>query len=168
MAGDCVNKDLNLRCTAIEVAKACAGLPLALITVSKALKNKELFEWKEALQLLRRPAPELVSQSTIYSCIELSYEQLENKEVQYVFLLCAQMGCQILERDLLEHYYGLGLFHGINTMEDARNKVSTIVHILKDSCLLLQSSQFLCMHDAVRDVATLIALKDHYMFVVGD
>jgi hypothetical protein len=40
MAGDCVNKDPNLRCTATEVAKACAGLPLALVTVSKALKDK--------------------------------------------------------------------------------------------------------------------------------
>ncbi|KAB9105011.1 hypothetical protein FH972_026971 [Carpinus fangiana] len=57
MAGDCV-KDPDLQHIAKEVAKACAGLPLALVTVSKALKNNELFERNDALQLLRRPTPD--------------------------------------------------------------------------------------------------------------
>jgi hypothetical protein len=38
MAGDCV-KNPNLRCVATEVAKECAGLPIAIVTVSKALKK---------------------------------------------------------------------------------------------------------------------------------
>jgi len=40
MAGDCVNKDRDMRSAATKVAKACSGLPLALVTVSKALKNR--------------------------------------------------------------------------------------------------------------------------------
>jgi hypothetical protein len=143
MAGDCVNKDPSMRTAATEVAKACSGLPLALVTVSKALKNKELFEWKDALLLLRRPAPEHLNemQSTIYSSIEVSYKHLKetNKEARDVFLLCTQLGYYIEERDLLKYCCGLGLFHGINTTEDARNRLYTKLRILKDCCLLLPS-----------------------------
>ncbi|KAG7967698.1 hypothetical protein I3843_08G112000 [Carya illinoinensis] len=41
MAGDSI-KDPNLRFIATEVAKECDGLPIALVTVSKALRNKKL------------------------------------------------------------------------------------------------------------------------------
>jgi Leucine-rich repeat (LRR) protein len=171
MAGDCVNKDPSMRTAATEVAKACSGLPLALVTVSKALKNKELFEWKDALLLLRRPAPEHLNemQSTIYSSIEVSYKHLKetNKEARDVFLLCTQLGYYIEERDLLKYCCGLGLFHGINTTEDARNRLYTKLRILKDCCLLLpSSSESLRMHDVVRDAAILIASRDHNRFVV--
>ena len=49
--GDCV-KDPNLRCTTIELAKVCAGMPFALVTVSKVLNTRSLYEWKNTLQLL--------------------------------------------------------------------------------------------------------------------
>ncbi|XP_042939612.1 disease resistance protein At4g27190-like [Carya illinoinensis] len=39
MAGDSVKDDLDLRNEAIKVAKACAGLPIALVTISRALKD---------------------------------------------------------------------------------------------------------------------------------
>jgi Leucine-rich repeat (LRR) protein len=172
MAGDCVNKDPNIQSAATEIAKACSGLPLALVTVSKALKNKELFEWKDALLLLRRPALEHLSemQSTIYYSIELSYKHLKetNKEALDVFLLCARMGYYIHKMDLLKYCCGLGLFHGINTMEDARNRLYRRLRILKDCCLLLPDDSFesVRMHDVVRDAAKLIASRDQNMFVV--
>ncbi|XP_062144691.1 probable disease resistance protein At4g27220 [Alnus glutinosa] len=174
MAGDYV-KDPNFRCVATEVAKECEGLPLAIVTVSKALKNKTLSEWKDALKLLRSPAPGHLTrmQKTIYSSIELSYSHLESEEVKYFFLRCAQMGFFIHYKDLLKYCYGLGSFHGINTLEDARNRLNRLVRNLKDSCLLLDcphsSKEFhMHMHDVVRDVATLIASKDHDIIIVRD
>ncbi|XP_062145329.1 disease resistance protein At4g27190-like [Alnus glutinosa] len=175
MAGDCVNKD-NMRSTATEVAKACAGLPLALVTVSKALKNKSLNEWKDALQLLRRPATRNLPrmQSPIYSSIELSYSHLESEEVKYFFLRCAQMHFSIYHQDLLKYCYGLGSFHGINTLEEARHRLDRLVGNLKDSCLLLDcpdhgSKEFHThMHSVVRRVARLIASKDHNMITVRE
>ncbi|XP_059441636.1 disease resistance protein At4g27190-like [Corylus avellana] len=171
-AGDCV-KDPHLRCTATEVAKECAGLPIALVTVSKALKNKRISEWKNALEQLRRPAPGHLTrmQSIIYSSIELSYSHLENEEVQHLFLLCAEMSYTINYLDLLKYCYGLGSFHGITTLEEARNRLDSHVRNLKDSCLLLDcphGSDHCHMHDVVRDVATFIASRDHNMFVVRE
>jgi hypothetical protein len=172
MAGDCVNKDRDMRSAATKVAKACSGLPLALVTVSKALKNKQLFEWDDALLLLKRPAPENLNkmQSTIYSSIELSYKHLEetNTEARDVFLLCAHIGYYVFKMDLLKYCCGLGLFHGINIMKDARNRLHTILRILEDCCLLLPNNfESLRMHDIVHEAAKLIASRNHYMFVVS-
>jgi hypothetical protein len=173
MAGDCVITDPNLRDTAIAVAKECAGLPFALVTVSKALKDKKQYEWNNALQQLRRPAPGHLTkmQATIYSSIELSYSHLESEELKYVFLLCSEMDYTINYRVLLKYCYGLGSFHDITTLEEARDKIYCHVHNLKDSSLLLDcplgSDDHCHMHDVVRDVATIIA-TDRKMFVVRD
>ncbi|XP_035548755.1 uncharacterized protein LOC118349228 [Juglans regia] len=173
MAADSV-KDPNLRSIATEVAKKCGGLPIALATVSKALNKKDLREWKDALQQLRRPAaPEHLTrmQSTIYSCIELSFRHLESQEIQNLFLHCAEMKFGIYHQDLLKYCYGLGLFHGINTLEDARNRLYTQLCKLKDSCLLQDcphKSDHCHMHDVVRDVAMSIASKDYDMLFMRD
>ncbi|KAG6701565.1 hypothetical protein I3842_08G171500 [Carya illinoinensis] len=172
MAADSV-KDPNLQSIATEVAKECDGLPIALVTVAKALNNKDLCEWKDALQKLRFPALEYLTrmQSPIYSCIELSFRHLESQEIKDLFLYCAGMEFDIHRLDLVKYCYGLGLFHGINTLEDARNRLNTLLRSLKDSCLLQDfphDSRFCRMHDVVRDVAMFIASRDYGMRFMGD
>ncbi|XP_039059076.1 probable disease resistance protein At1g61310 [Hibiscus syriacus] len=50
LAGHIVERS-DVRSIAVEVAKKCAGLPIAISTIAKALKPKEkLFEWRDALQ----------------------------------------------------------------------------------------------------------------------
>ncbi|XP_059429129.1 probable disease resistance protein At4g27220 [Corylus avellana] len=173
MAGDCV-KDPNLRSTAAEVAKECAGLPIALVTVSKALKNKSIHVWKDALQKLRRIVPtQMITTpySSIYPSIELSYSHLESSEVKDFFLRCAEMHDSINFQDLLKYCYGLSSFEDIDNLEQARNRLYSLVHNLKDKSLLLDcphSSEHCHMHDVVRYVARFIASSDHNMFVVSD
>ncbi|KAG6703264.1 hypothetical protein I3842_07G075400 [Carya illinoinensis] len=172
MVGDSI-KDDSFRAIATEVAKESAGLPIALVTVSKALKKKNLYEWKDALQQLRRPSPNFLTRmhSTIYSSIELSYTRLESQEMKSFFLLCAHMDYSIGYLDLLKYCYGLSLFQGISTLEEARNRIYRLVHSLKDTSLLLDcpySSEHFVMHDVVRDVAMLIASKDHSIFMGRD
>uniref|UniRef100_A0A2N9GY40 AAA+ ATPase domain-containing protein n=1 Tax=Fagus sylvatica TaxID=28930 RepID=A0A2N9GY40_FAGSY len=166
-------KDPNLQSIATQVCEECAGLPVALVTVAKALKNKSLFEWKDALQQLRRPSPAHLTsmQATIYSKIKLSYKHLGSPVVQSFFLLCGQMSSPITYPDLLRYCFGLCLFHGINTLEDARNRVSTLVRILQDSCLLLEDPlrrDYFRMHDLVRDVAILIAKDGNMLTMINE
>ncbi|XP_042991226.1 uncharacterized protein LOC122318126 isoform X8 [Carya illinoinensis] len=174
MAGDSIKDDHDLQNEAIKVAKACEGLPIALVTVSRALKNKNLSTWKDALVQLTRPPPKHDTKiwSPVYSCIELSYRHLDGREVKSLFLLCARQGYYISYRDLLRYGFGLRLFDRIYTLEEARNRLETLVNNLRDSCLLLQSphsSEEFYMHDVVRHVATIIASNDHNMFVMrGD
>ncbi|KAG6701559.1 hypothetical protein I3842_08G171100 [Carya illinoinensis] len=175
MSGDSIKDDHDLQNEAIKVAKACEGLPIALVTVSRALKNhKNLGIWKDALVQLTRPTPKHDTEiwSPVYSCIELSYNHLVGEEVKSLFLLCARQGYYISYRDLLRYGFGLRLFDRIYTLEEARNRLETLVNNLRDSCLLLQSphsSEEFYMHDVVRHVATIIASNDHNMFVMrGD
>ncbi|KAG6646107.1 hypothetical protein CIPAW_08G170600 [Carya illinoinensis] len=176
MAGVSFKDDPDLQNEAIKVVKECAGLPIALVTVSRALKDhKSLRIWKDALVQLRRPPPEHDTEiwSPVYSCIELSYKHLVGREVKSLFLLCAQQGYVISYRDLLRYSFGLCLFHGIDTLEEASNRLEKLVSNLQDSCLLIQSphsSKEFYMHDVVRHVATMIASNhDHNMFVMrGD
>ncbi|KAG7968626.1 hypothetical protein I3843_08G164900 [Carya illinoinensis] len=172
MAGDSFKDQPEVRAIATEIAKKCKGLPIALVTVSKALKNKRLYEWKDTLRRLQSPAPEHIRESemlrTIYNPIEVSYDSLQSQELRSLFLLCAQLPYFLDYRDLLKYLYGYGLCHGINTLEDARDTLDTLLRKLKDSCLLLESSEEFYMHDLVRDVAIMIASKNHNMFVMRD
>ncbi|KAG6701566.1 hypothetical protein I3842_08G171600 [Carya illinoinensis] len=141
MAGDSFKDQPEVRAIATEIAKKCEGLPIALVTVSKALKNKGLSEWKDTLRRLKSPAPEHITKmlKTIYTPIEVSYDSLESQELKSLFLLCAQLPYFLDYRDLLKYSYGYGLCHGINTLEDARDTLDTLLRKLKDSCLLLEN-----------------------------
>ena len=162
LAGDSL-EDQNLQLIAIEVSEECAGLPLALATGANALKNKSESQWKNALQQLRQPSYINCTkmQKVIYSAIQLSYNHLENPEVQSFFLFCGhEINPSIYYRDLLKYCFGLKLFHGTNTLEEARNRMDTLVSSLKDSGLLLDVPHIrdvVLMHDLVSDAAIFIA-----------
>ncbi|KAK8277403.1 hypothetical protein V6Z12_D10G265700 [Gossypium hirsutum] len=169
-AGDCV-ESFDLKPIAMEVAKKCAGLPIAIATVAGALRNKRLFEWKNALRELERPSSSnFTGINAAYSAIEWSFNYLESEEVKLTFLLCSVIGHNGLVEDLVRYTLGLGLFDGVYTMEEARNKVLTVVANLKASALLLDSynDERFDIHDVVWDSALAIALKDYRMLVLRD
>ncbi|TYH00377.1 hypothetical protein ES288_A10G271200v1 [Gossypium darwinii] len=170
MAGDCV-ESCDLKPIAMEVAKKCAGLPIAIATVAGALRNKRLFEWKNALRELERPSSSnFTGINAAYSAIEWSFNYLESEEVKLTFLLCSLIGHNGLVEDLVRYTLGLGLFDSVYTMEEARNKVLTVVANLKVSALLLDSYNDECfdIHDVVWDAALAIASKDYRMLVLRD
>ena len=166
----------GLRSLAFEVTKECGGLLVAIITVAKALKNKQQCEWNVALLELRNPpALENVEGSVVknaYYCIHLSYKHLESEELKSTFLLCSIMVCthDASIEELLRYAVGLRLFKVGNTMEDLRDKAKTFVRKLKDSSLLLGTldTETFSIHDVIRDVGRWIARKDQNKFTVID
>ncbi|KAH9754244.1 hypothetical protein KPL71_015389 [Citrus sinensis] len=161
MAGDYIEGS-EFQSVARDVAKECAGLPVSVVTIARALRNKRLFEWKDALEQLRRPYATNFKdiQPTAYKAIELSYNKLAGEELKNIFLLIGYTAISSIDA-LLMCGMGLGLFQGVNKMEVARARVRTLVHKLKASCMLLdrisKSEEFFSMHDVVRDVAISIA-----------
>ncbi|XP_040957978.1 uncharacterized protein [Gossypium hirsutum] len=92
MAGNC-DESCDLKPIAMEVAKKCAGLPIAIATVAGALRNKRLFEWKNALRELEKPSSSNFTGITAArSAIEWSFNYLESEEVKLTFLLCSVIG----------------------------------------------------------------------------
>ncbi|KAK0595920.1 hypothetical protein LWI29_011077 [Acer saccharum] len=163
VAGACIEQ-FGLQPIASEVAKRCGGLPVAIVTIAKALKDKQVHAWRNVLRELKRPSSEnLVGSVTTeaYSCIRLSYNHLETDELKSTFLLCSTMGftSDASIEKLLRYGMGLNLFKTVYTMEEARDKVNTLVQELKNSSLLLETSdnERFSIHDVVRDS---LSLKD--------
>ncbi|KAL9450633.1 hypothetical protein AB3S75_012373 [Citrus x aurantiifolia] len=168
MTGDCIENG-ELKSVATEIVKECAGLPIAIVPVARALRNKRLSEWKDALLEFRRPSLRNFTGTTqvAYKSIELSYNHLNGEELKKTFLLIGYTFFSCVE-DLLYYGMGLGLFQNINTLEEARDRAHTLIDKLKNSCLLLDggSSEWFSMHDVVRDVAISIASRDQHVFAV--
>ncbi|KAJ7942926.1 Disease resistance protein [Quillaja saponaria] len=157
--------------TATEVAEKCAGLPIALVTIGKALRNKSLFEWRDALRQLKRPTFRNISQmkEVVDSSIKLSFDYLESEELKNIFLLSAtEMDYTISFTEMLKYSVELRLFRDIYTIEAARDRLHALINKLKATCLLQDgySSDRFTMHDVVRDVAMTIASNLHHAFVM--
>ncbi|KAL5751618.1 hypothetical protein ACOSQ2_022125 [Xanthoceras sorbifolium] len=174
IAGSCV-ECYDLKSLAFDVAKRCGGLPIAIVTIAKALKNKQACEWENALLELQRPSSESLDESVTqeaYSCIQLSYNHLNTDELKSTFMLCSTMifTSHASIENLLRYGMGLNLFKRIKTMEEARHRVNTLVQKLKDSSLLLDTldNNTFSMHDVVRDVGRSISLRDRRIFVLQD
>ncbi|XP_004301197.1 PREDICTED: disease resistance protein At4g27190-like [Fragaria vesca subsp. vesca] len=81
MVGDVV-KDSLIRSVAIEVAKKCGQLPILIVTVARALKDRnKMSAWKDTLRRLEGfDKKELKAKA--YLALEWSYNQLEEKELK--------------------------------------------------------------------------------------
>ncbi|XP_052480079.1 probable disease resistance protein At4g27220 [Gossypium raimondii] len=153
---------------ATEVAKKCGGLPIAIRTLATFLKNEPPFVWEDALRQLSKPSSSNFKgvPATVYSTIEWSYDRLQSEEHKQTFLLCSVMGHNASLDLLLVFAMGLGLFRGVSTIKETRNKLLTVVSHLKASCLLLDgcTNTHFDMHDLISDVAKSIASKGNRMF----
>ncbi|KAG4938118.1 hypothetical protein JHK84_044369 [Glycine max] len=150
------------------VRKYCAGIPMAIVTVGRALRNKSESVWEATLDKLKRQ--ELVgAQYSMEISVKMSYDHLENEELKSIFLLCAQMGHQPLIMDLVKYCFGLGILEGVYSLREARDKINIWIQKLKHSGLVMldeSSSIHFNMHDMVRDAALSIAHKEKNVFTL--
>ncbi|XP_031280779.1 disease resistance protein At4g27190-like [Pistacia vera] len=169
IVGDLVEKP-DFQSVAIEIAKKCAGLPLAIATIGNALKNKTIYEWRDVLDTLRRSNLRWIHgmDGTLYSTLKLSYNYLNSEEAKLLFQLCGLLskGYPIPTEFLLTCGMGMGLFQDVHTVETGKNRVRVLVENLKASCLLMDGDSYgtVKMHDFIHSVATSIAESDKLMF----
>ncbi|XP_024188496.1 probable disease resistance protein At4g27220 [Rosa chinensis] len=154
------DKSSNFYDVAREVVRECAGLPIALIAVARALRDEALDGWKEAarrLQVSQPPNPE--DEGDVFKCIKLSYDYLKYDDSKSCFLLCCLFpeDYDIPIEYLLMYGIGKGMFQDSNMLE-ARATTYLVVKALKDSSLLLDARAEGCvrMHDVIRDMAILM------------
>ncbi|GKV02429.1 hypothetical protein SLEP1_g14866 [Rubroshorea leprosula] len=163
----------ELQPTGFGIATECKGLPLAITTLAKALKNKSLHEWKSALQRMKSPSPSNFEgiHAKVYTAIEVSYNHLGSGELKRTFLLSSLICRNASIQDLLKYGVGLGWFPQANTIDGARNDLLTLISNLKASSLLIDGSHggFFDVHDVIRAVALSIACRDGYgLFLTDD
>ncbi|KAG5552146.1 hypothetical protein RHGRI_010298 [Rhododendron griersonianum] len=158
--------DINFQSTKMAVANECGGLPIAIVTVARALKGKGKSSWDSALEALRKSIGKNVREveDKVFKSLELSFNFLKSKEAQRCFLLCSLYS---------EDYYIpiedlVRLFEGIKSVGEARARVHDNVDHLKKCSLLIdgKSEVHVKMHDVVRDVAISIASREEHSFMV--
>ncbi|KAG8661013.1 hypothetical protein MANES_02G221151v8 [Manihot esculenta] len=154
--------------TVKEIVNECEGLPIAIVTLSKALKNKSKHIWNDVLRQLKNSKLEDISgmKTKVFSAIELSYNYLEDEEAKSCFLLCSLFpeDFNILVEDLLEFGMGLRLFKRVEYVHEGRDRIYKLIDMLKGSNLLLEGDdkwkESVKMHDLVRDVAISLASRN--------
>lgn len=105
------------------------------------------------------------------SCLKLSFDYLQGEEIKSIFLLC----CLFSEDHNIELEYlnrlaiGQRLFNDVETVEEGRRRVRTLIKGLKASSVNRQRRVKGCvkMHDLVCAVAISVTLTEKYAFMVN-
>ncbi|KAL4190964.1 hypothetical protein AMTRI_Chr07g27240 [Amborella trichopoda] len=80
-----------------KVLKKCGGLPLAIITLARAMPSKESKEaWEDALRILNMSAAGLQGMDDAFGPLKFSYDRLDTDDVRSFFLYCALVPQRLL------------------------------------------------------------------------
>ncbi|OAY36841.1 hypothetical protein MANES_11G053000v8 [Manihot esculenta] len=147
-----------------DVARECGGLPLALITIGRAMAcNKTPEEWRWALNDLRRSTSDLRGLTDeVFPLLKYSYDKLPNNRVRSCFLYCALFpeDFRIFKNDLIDYWICEEFWDDEENEDVARDRGYHIIGTLVYACLLEEEEgNYVKMHDVLRDMALWIACK---------
>ncbi|KAG5551733.1 hypothetical protein RHGRI_009969 [Rhododendron griersonianum] len=191
--GNYVDADQELRQIAWAVCEECQGLPVAINAIGAALKGKDMYAWRDALDKLKNSMLKDIEgiDQKVYASLKWSYDQLDSEDAKSCFLLCCLFpeDARIPIDDLVRYYMAGRTFHRDqkpDSLERALDRVRTVVSTLISCCLLLDENypedfltmlaeedfltmhaeEVVKMHDVVRDVAISMAKGEKYSFLV--
>ncbi|TYJ47849.1 hypothetical protein E1A91_A01G020400v1, partial [Gossypium mustelinum] len=145
------------------VVEECAGLPLALITIGRAMASKTTpGEWKYASNVLRQSAASVLPGvgKEMYPKLKFNYDSLPDETFRSCLLYCSLYPEDyLIEKDeLVDCWIGEGLLDEHTNLSSARNQGHFIIGSLIDACLLeKEGNHCVKMHDVIRDMALWIA-----------
>ncbi|TYG81630.1 hypothetical protein ES288_D01G020700v1 [Gossypium darwinii] len=145
------------------VVEECAGLPLALIAIGRAMASKKtLREWEYATEVLRQSAASVLPGvgKEMYPKLKFSYDCLTSERVKSCFLYCSLYPEDyfIPKDELVDCWIGEGLLDEHTNLSSARNQGHFIIGSLIDACLLeKEGNHHVKMHDVIRDMTLWIA-----------
>ncbi|KAG8637046.1 hypothetical protein MANES_15G072800v8 [Manihot esculenta] len=166
-AGVCDDSSSVLNNMAVEVARECKGLPIAIVTMGRALRGKNLEGWEAASQKLKKSRltdiRDVDKDENAYACLKSSFDYLQREQTKLCFLLCSLFpeDCEIFVEDLVRYTVALGLYVDAQSIEETRSEVCEAICVLQASSMLLEteSEESVKMHDVFRDFALWIGSK---------
>ncbi|KAK3006478.1 hypothetical protein RJ639_016079 [Escallonia herrerae] len=171
-AGNCVDYP-DISPVSEIVFNECGRLPLIIRAVGEALKDGDLFEWKDAQGQFESCTPHMIANidDQAYKTLELSFNKLKPEEAKSCLLLCSLFPedavISIDEVSLLAK--AMGFLPNTDSIEDARNRALSLVKTVKTSCLLqeCEDGDSVKLHDVIRDVSVHVASEDvKYRFML--
>lgn len=144
------------------MAKECAGLLLALISVGQATTCKKTpEEWRDAIEMLTISTAEFSGMDGVYRHLKFTYDRLFSDKIRSCFLYCCLFpeDYKIDKRNLIDYWIDEGFLDEYGESR-AVNGGYTIIGDLIRACLL-ENEQGNCvtMHDVARDMALWIACQ---------
>ena len=162
---DTFNSHPQIPALAKEIVKECKGLPLALITIGRAMVDKKTPQrWDRAVQVLRTyPSTFAGMEDKVFPILAFSYDSLYNDTIKSCFRYCSMFPSdyEILEDELIELWIGEGFLIESYDIQRARNEGYDVIESLKVACLLEsgESEKHVKMHDMIRDMALWLTTK---------
>ncbi|XVF11246.1 hypothetical protein REPUB_Repub08aG0010000 [Reevesia pubescens] len=152
----------DIRQLAHEVAKECKGLPLALITIARAMACKDTVkEWAYALDALRRNSSISVFPGMgeeVYPLLKFSFDSLRNDLDRKCLLYCSLFSedHEISKDKLIDFWIGEGFLDGHGNQNQGHEIIGSLIR----ACLLEKvNDSNIKMHDVIRDMSLWIACK---------
>lgn len=161
-----LNSHPEIRELAETVANMCGGLPLALVTIGRAMASRrDPDNWRYAIEELQRYPSGFESMGTrVFPLLKFSYDRLTSETYKTCFLYGSLFPRNqiIMKDELIELWIGEGLLRDSHNIAAARRERKFILESLKLACLLEEvevnnSEDFVKMHDMLRDMALWIA-----------
>ncbi|KVI00574.1 AAA+ ATPase domain-containing protein [Cynara cardunculus var. scolymus] len=166
MVGDDLQDDPDLCEIASEIAKKCGGLPIAIVCLGRALKDKRKEVWKDTLLKLQRSVvPTNIEgvKEDVYQSLQASYDLLEDEEAKKLFLLCCLYPeyANVPLEALVRCGFGLEFFKHIDFIIQARDRVHALTDKLRSRFLLLSGDRksTVKVHNVVRAVGISVASR---------
>lgn len=155
------------------IARECCGLPLAIKTMGKSMRNKMMIEmWKNALYQLQHSSLNVRSiTEEVYLPLKLTYSSLPSMIHQRCYLYCSLYpeNFSIEISEIIQCWIADGLTDDSQTQEKLFNYGIALVENLKDSCMLEQGEGVgtARMHGVVRDLAIWISKESGFFYQAG-
>ncbi|XP_048135360.1 disease resistance protein At4g27190-like isoform X1 [Rhodamnia argentea] len=152
-----------------EALHKCAGVPFLILAIAKRFKDAGFSEWKDTLKRIEMSKDKGIN-DVINKMLQLSYDDLE-EEVKLTLRLCVVYGVSEPSLENLVRYgVGLGLYAEYGSIEEARNRLSSIIRTLQASSLLLENGDGggFKIHDLVREFVASVASRDQPLLVLKD
>ncbi|KAJ0075939.1 hypothetical protein Patl1_34594 [Pistacia atlantica] len=146
------------------VAKECGGLPLALITIGRAMSCKKTpEEWRYAIQVLRRASSKFPGmEKEVYPLLKFSYDSLPDDKIRSCLLYCSLFpeDFSIIKTKLIDYWFCEN-FLDVYDPSEVYSHGYYIIGVLVHACLLEEEEErgdyFVKMHDVIRDMTLWIA-----------
>ncbi|GMJ14262.1 RPS5-like 1 [Hibiscus trionum] len=158
---EALNSHPDIPKLAKQVAEECDGLPLALITIGRAMACVTTpGEWNYAIEKLKQSTlPEM--EDKVYPLLKFSYDNLD-PTMKCCLLYCCLYpeDYNIPKRRLVEYWFCEGLLNEYDTISKAEMQGDHIINSLLRACLLERGEEeCVKMHDVIRDMGLWIACE---------
>ncbi|KAF6169733.1 hypothetical protein GIB67_004125 [Kingdonia uniflora] len=141
-----------------KVVNECGGLPLAIVTLARALRKEDKGIWTDVIPQLRKSMHE--GMDIVNASIKMMLF-LKTRETKLCFLLCALFpeDHKVTMDALVGYAMGEDLLGDGETLSETRGNLRIMLNSLVSSGLVLKGDdeRYVMMHDIVRDAAISIA-----------